>query len=78
MGHHCIAIIKELEKYHSLVMSLEDIKAEVELLSKIKVNGICFDIIEHYLEGDWKFLATVTGINSATANYACIGANVHQ
>ena len=69
--HHCIAIIKEPENYCSLVMSLEDIKAEVESLSKIEVNGISY-AIEYYLGGDWKFLATVTGIDSATATYACI------
>ena len=70
-GHHCIAIIKEPEKYHSLILSLEDIKVEVESLSTIEVNGICFDIV-YFLGGDWKFLATITGIDSATANYACI------
>lgn len=57
-GHHCIAIIKEPKKYHSLTASLEDIKAEVESLSTIEVNGICFDIV-YYLGGDWKFLATI-------------------
>ena len=28
--------------------------------------------IEYYLGGDWKFLALVTGIDSATSKYACI------
>ena len=33
-GHHCITpIIKEPKKYHSLTLSLEDIKVEVESLS---------------------------------------------
>ena len=66
-GHHCIALIKEPEKYHSLTLSLEDIKTEVESLSTIEVNGISFDIV-YFLGGDWKFLATITGIDSATAN----------
>lgn len=57
-GHYCIAIVKEPEKYHSLTSSLEDIKAEVESLSTIEVNGICFDIV-YFLGGDWKFLATI-------------------
>jgi len=70
-GNHCIAVIKEPEKYDKLVLSLEDIKKEVEALSSIEVNDICFSI-EYFLGGDWKFLATVTGIDSATANYACI------
>ena len=69
--NHCVAIIKEPEKYESLLLSLEDIKNEIESLSTIKVNNICFDI-EYFLGGDWKFLATITGIDSASANYACI------
>ena len=43
----------------------------MESLSTIEVNGICFDIV-FYMGGYWKFLATVTGIDSATVNYACI------
>ena len=70
-GNHCVAIIKEPEKYESLLLSLEDIKNEIESLSTIKVNNICFDI-EYFLGGDWKFLATITGIDSASANYTCI------
>ena len=70
-GNHCVAIIKEPEKYESLLLSLEDIKNEIESLSTIEVNNICFDI-EYFLGGDWKFLATITGIDSASANYACI------
>lgn len=70
-GNHCVAIIKEPEKYQSLLLSLEDIKNEIESLSTIEVNNICFDI-EYFLGGDWKFLATITGIDSASANYACI------
>ena len=66
-----MAIIKEPEKYDSLVLSLEDIRKEVEALTSIKVNSICFEI-EYFLGGDWNFLAEITGIDSATANYACI------
>jgi len=71
LGNHCIAIIKEPEKYDSLVLSLADIRTEVESLPNIEINGIVFNI-EYYLGGDWKFLATITGIDSASANYACI------
>ena len=28
--------------------------------------------IEYYLGGDWKFLAMITGIDSASSTYACI------
>ena len=48
--NHCIAIIKEPEKYDALVLSLEDIKKEVETLSSIEVNDICFSI-EYFLVG---------------------------
>ena len=71
LGNHCIAIIKEPEKYESLLLSLEDIKNEIESLSTIEVSNICFEI-QYFLGGDWKFLATITGIDSASANYACI------
>ena len=54
-----------------MLLSLEDIKNEIESLSTIEVSNICFDI-EYFLGGDWKFLATITGIDSASANYACI------
>jgi len=70
-GNHCVAIIKQPEKYESLLLSLEDIRKEVEALQSITVNDIHFEI-EYFLGGDWKFLATITGIDSATANYSCI------
>jgi len=67
-GNHCVAIIKEPEKDESLLLSFEDISKEVEALTSIEVNSIPFEI-EYFLGGDWKFLVTITGIDSATANY---------
>jgi len=51
LGNHCIAIIKEPEKYDSLLLSLADIRNAVESLPNIEINGICFDI-EYYLGED--------------------------
>ena len=43
----------------------------MERLTSIVVGDIEFNI-DYYLGGDWKFLAMVTGIDSATSTYACI------
>ena len=58
------------EDYDSLKVGLHDIK-EVEQLHRISVCGLNFDVI-FYLGGDWKFLATITGIDAATSMHACI------
>ena len=70
-GNHCIAIFKELESYDSIKLCLEDIVEDVKGLNRIHVLG--YDLnVEFYLGGDWKFLAMVTGIDSATSTHACI------
>ena len=72
MVHHCIAIFKEAESYDAMKTCLKDIVQQVkELENGITVRGQAFDI-QFYLGGDWKFLAMVTGINSATSTHACI------
>ena len=70
-GNHCIAIFKESESYDSMKLCLSDIIQDVKELSKITVCGIEFSIT-YYLGGDWKFLAMITGIDSATSTHACI------
>ena len=70
-GNHCIAIIKETESYNSLKLALQNIIEDVQTLTSITINGYSYSI-EYYLGGDWKFLAMVTGIDSASSNYACI------
>ena len=40
-------------------------------LKEITVEGHTYRI-NYYLEGDWKFLALVTGIDSASSTYSCI------
>ena len=70
-GNHCIAIIKEHEKYELLKPALQDIIEEVRTTKELRVNGVLF-LIKYYLGGDWKFLAMATGIDSASCDHACI------
>ena len=70
-GNHCIAIFKEPESYSAMKLCLQDIVADINALSMIIVCEQAFEI-EYYLGGDWKFLAMITGIDSASSTYACI------
>ena len=70
-GNHCIAIFKEPESYSAMKLCLEYIVANVNALNTITVCELAFEI-EYYLGGDWKFLAMITGIDSASSTYACI------
>ena len=40
-------------------------------LKSVEINGIKYDI-ELFLVGDLKFLAIVSGLDSATSQYSCI------
>ena len=70
-ANHCIAIFKESESYDAMKLCLTDIVEDVERLKTIRVLDHDFSI-EFYLGGDWKFLAMITGIDSATSTHACI------
>ena len=70
-GNHILAIFKQPESYECLKLALTDIIHEVEHLKEIQVESITFKIT-YYLGGDWKFLAIVTGIDSASSDHACI------
>ena len=70
-GNHAFAIFKTDENYEGLNNALEDLVTEVERLKRIEVDRTFYST-EYYLGGDWKFLATVTGIDSASCMYACI------
>ena len=65
-----LAVFKEPEIYDSLKNASADIIEEVERLQKIEVGDIISDL-DYYLGGDWKFLAMVTGIDSASCAYWC-------
>ena len=70
-GNHILVVLKEAEKYESLKNGLSDIRAEVENLKTLEQNGIKFGRT-YYLGGGLKFLAIVTGVDSASSKYACI------
>ena len=70
-GNHILAILKEPENYDSLMKGLADLRNEVAHLKAIDVNGVTYKI-NYTMGGDWKFLASVTGIDSAKADFACI------
>ena len=66
-----MAIIKSKETFENLSTSLRNIIDEASALDKIDINGVTFEI-ELFLGGDWKFLATICGLDSATSRYSCI------
>ena len=70
-GNHTIAIISSTESYEVLKTTLSDIREEVEKLTCVEVDGQNFHI-EYFLCSDWKFLAIICGIESATSTYACV------
>ena len=70
-ANHILAVFKQPESYEYLKLALADIIDEVEHLKEIEVEGLTFSIA-YYLGGDWKFLALVTGIDSASSDHACI------
>ena len=70
-GSHPVAIIKSKETFEKLSTSLRNIIDEVSALDKIDINGVTFEI-KLFLGGDWKFLAMICGLDSATSRYSCI------
>ena len=70
-GNHTIAIINSTESYDVLALTLSDICDEVKTLTSIEVSGHTFHI-EYFLCSDWKFLAIICGLESATSTYAYI------
>ena len=70
-GNYTIAIINSTESYDVLATTLSDICDEVKTLTSIEVSGHTFHI-EYFLCSDWKFLAIICGLESATSTYACI------
>ena len=70
-GNHVLAVFKTPENYTHLKKALEDVIKDVERLKQIKVDDEIFEV-EYFLGGDWKFLASITGIDAASSTYACI------
>ena len=70
-GNHILAIVKKPENYECLFKALEDIRKDVKRVTTVVIESTIYNLM-YYLGGDWKFLATITGIDSALAEYACI------
>lgn len=72
-GNYTVCIFRDSESYECLSICLRDVISEVDLISR---NGITVDEqkfdVDFYLGADWKFLATVCGIDSPNCTYACI------
>ena len=75
-----VAIINGPEKYTTLKASLSQFFHEVnELISKGTITVDGQDVkLEFFLGGDMKFLLMIMGINSATADYACLWCKIHK
>ena len=71
LGNHSVAILKVSESYDELFNGLQDICQEAQDLEEVTIKGSIYKV-QFYLGGDWKFLATVCGLESATADHACI------
>ena len=70
-GIHPLVLFCDPEKYESVKLALLDVIEELKMTKEITVCGETFRVI-YSLGGDYKFLAMVTGIDSATCKYACI------
>ena len=72
-GNHPLCILRDTEDYEQLRLGLRDILNETSEIQKdgLVVKGTKYEI-DFLLGGDWKFLACVCGIDSATATHSCI------
>ena len=72
-GNYTVCIFRAPENYESMSICLQDVIKGVEIISKdsIYVDGEKFEV-DFYLGADWKFLATVCGIESPNCTHACI------
>ena len=67
----CSAILKIAEDYEKLGSGLQDICEEAADLQIVTIQDKVYNI-KFFLGGDWKYLATICGIESASAEYSCI------
>jgi len=70
-GNHIVALLNTTEDYDNMTEAMENVVQDIKTLKSISVNGITFSV-EFFLGADWKFLALVEGVNSASSKYFCI------
>ena len=71
LGNYSLAILKVSEQYEELRAGLADIISEAKDIEVLTIQDQVFTI-QFYLGGDLKFLAIACGIESATAQHACV------
>jgi len=70
-GNYTVAILKIPENYEQLASGLQDMVEEARDLQVVKINEQIFKIV-FFIGGDWKFLATVCGLDAANSEFSCI------
>ena len=70
-GNHVFAILKITEGYDEMLAGLQDVCDEARDIEVISIDGKVYQVT-WFLGGDWKILALVCGLDSATSIYACI------
>ena len=79
-SNRTVAIINGKEDYQTLKTALPDFFDEVNSL--IETGSLLVDgnkvKLEFFLGGDYKFLLMIMGLNSATADYACLWCEIHK
>ena len=79
-SNRTVAIINGKEDYQTLKTALPDFFDEVNFL--IETGSLLVDgnevKLEFFLGGDYKFLLMIMGLNSATADYACLWCEIHK
>eukprot|EP00732_Lithocolla_globosa_P001709 Lithocolla_globosa_v1_NODE_915_length_3086_cov_10.832728.p1 type:complete len:893 gc:universal NODE_915_length_3086_cov_10.832728:2856-178(-) len=79
-GTHTIAVVKGSESYDLLAQAFQKPFEQINKLiadKNIEVDGKKFEL-EFFLGGDYKFLALVCGIDSASADYCCVWCKIHK
>ena len=69
-GNYSLAILKIAEDYEELRSGLQNICEEAADLQIVTIQGKIYNI-QFFLGGDWKYLATICGIESVGAEYSC-------
>ena len=79
-SNRTVAIINGKEDYQTLKTALPDFFDEVNSL--IETGSLLVDgnevKLEFFLGGDYKFLLMIMGLNSATADYACLWCEIRK
>ena len=66
-----LKLLGVLDTYDKLSKGLQDIIDEAKEIKSITIGEVTYNI-EFFLGRDWKFLAATCGLETATAEHACI------